>query len=110
MSVRETVKAVVRAADFAHLAEEWELLQELYRRHPELFSRMRLDQVDATIAALAAEVAERVGPPPSAGMYPSLLIGAAFAALQAAENHGRVDPRDLDDLLDEAFDMLIAGL
>lgn len=110
VSVRETVKAMARAADFAHLAEEWELLQELYRRHPGLFSRMRLDQVDATIAALAAEVAERVGPPRSAGMYPSLLVGAAFAALQAAENHGRVDPRDLDDLLDEAFDMLIAGL
>ncbi|MFI9102899.1 hypothetical protein ACIGXA_20490 [Streptomyces fildesensis] len=60
--------------------------------------------------ALAAEVAERVGPPGSTGMYPSVLIGAAFAALQAAENRGRVDPRDLDALLDEAFDILIGGL
>lgn len=55
-------------------------------------------------------MAERVGPPRSIGMYPSVLIGAAFAALQAAENHGRVDPRDLDALLDEAFDILIGGL
>jgi hypothetical protein len=104
------VKVMAHAADFAHLAEEWELLQELYRRHPELFSRMRLDQMDVTLAALAAEVAERVGPPESDGLYPTVLVGAAFAALQAAENRGRTDPRGLDELVDEAFDVLIRGL
>lgn len=110
VSMREVVKVMATAADFAHLAEEWELLQELYRRHPELFSRMRLDQMDATIAALAAEVAERIGPPESAGLYPAVLVGAAFAALQAAENRGRTDPRGLDELVDEAFAVLIRGL
>jgi AcrR family transcriptional regulator len=110
VALREVVKAMAHAADFAHLAEEWELLQELCGRHPELFARMRLDQVDNTIAALAEEIAERVGPPRSASLYPTVLVGAAFAALQAAENRARVDPRGLDVLIDEAFDILIRGL
>jgi AcrR family transcriptional regulator len=37
-AMREVVKAMAREADFAHLTEEWELLRELYRRHPDLFS------------------------------------------------------------------------
>ncbi|WP_018684980.1 TetR/AcrR family transcriptional regulator [Actinokineospora enzanensis] len=110
IALREVLKAMALAADFAHLAEEWELLQQLYRRHPELFSRLRLDQADLTIAALSAEIATRVGPPRSAGLYPTVLVGAAFAALQAAENRGRADPRPLDDLIDEAFAVLIEGL
>lgn len=110
VALREVVKAMAAAADFAHLAEEWELLQELYRRHPELFSRIRVDQVDATIAALAEEVARRVGPPLADSVYPALLVGAGFAALQAADNRGRTDPRSLDDLIDEAFALLINGL
>jgi AcrR family transcriptional regulator len=110
VAMREVVKAMAHAADFAHLAEEGQLLQELYRRHPELFSRMRLDQADVTIAALAAEIAERVGPPESDGLYPAVLVGAAFAAVRVAENRARVDPRDLGVLIDEAFDVLVAGL
>ncbi|RBQ15565.1 TetR family transcriptional regulator [Spongiactinospora rosea] len=110
VAMREVIKAMAHAADFAHLAEEWELLQELYRRHPELFSRLRFDQVDITMAALTTEIAERIGPPLSEGIYPSVLVGAAFAALQAAENRGRVDPRPLDELIDEAFEVLIRGL
>jgi len=109
-AMREVVKAMAQAADFAHLAEEWELLQQLYQRYPELFSRMRLDQVDRTMAALAAEIADRIGPPASAGMYPAVLVGAAFAALQAAENRSRVDARGLAELIDEAFDHLAGGL
>ncbi len=110
LAMREVVKAMAHAADFAHLGEEWELLQELYRRHPELFSRMNLNQVDDTMAALATEIAARTGPPESEGLYPAMLVGAAFAALQVAENRGRVDPRPLDDLIDEAFELLVRGL
>jgi AcrR family transcriptional regulator len=110
VAMREVVKVMAHAADFTNFAEEWELLQELYRRHPELFSRMRMDQVDITMAALADEIAQRVGPPDSEGIYPPMLVGAAFAALQAAENRGRVDPRPLDELIDEAFEVLIRGL
>lgn len=91
-------------------ADDWELLQELYRRHPELFSRMRPNRMDETIAALAAVIAERIGPSESEGMYPTVLVGAAFAALQAAENRGRTDPRELDELIDEAFGVLVRGL
>jgi hypothetical protein len=71
---------------------------------------MRLDQVDVTMAALATEIAERVGPPESDGLYPAVLVGAAFAALQVAENRARVDSRGLDVLIDEAFGVLVRGL
>lgn len=109
-SMRHVVKAMAAAANFAHLAEDWELLQELYRRHPELFARMRLDKVDATIAALAAEVAARIGTDPSTDIYPALLVNASFAALQAAENLSRAGRRSLDSLIDDAFDALVRGL
>lgn len=111
-SMREVVKAMARAADFTNFADDWELLRELYQRHPELFARMSLGQVDATMAALATEIAGRAGG--TSALYPTLLVGAAFAALQAAENHARLapggDPVDLEALIDEAFTLLIRGL
>ncbi|MFJ4185376.1 TetR family transcriptional regulator [Kitasatospora sp. NPDC089509] len=111
VAVREVVKAMASAAGFNDFAEEWELLQELYRRHPELFLRLRMDQVDRTMAALADEIAVRLGGGAvGTDLYPTLLVGAAFAALQAAENHRRTNPRPLDELIDEAFDLLIKGL
>jgi hypothetical protein len=71
---------------------------------------MRVDQVDATIAALAAELAARIGTDPVTDLYPALLVGASFAALQAAENRSRAGDRELDALIDEAFDLLTRGL
>ena len=109
-SMRVVVKAMAAAADFTRLAEEWELLQELYRRHPELFNRMRLDKVDNAIAALVAEVGIRTGRDPAAEIYPAMLVNASFAALQAAENTSRASMRPLDALIDDAFDVLVNGL
>jgi AcrR family transcriptional regulator len=109
-SMRAVVKVMAAAADFASLAQEWELLEELYRRHPELFSRMRLDKVDATIAALATEIATRSGTDPTHDMYPAMLVNASFAALQAAENFSRGSSRPLESLIDDAFDLLVRGL
>ncbi|MFC4080640.1 TetR family transcriptional regulator [Amycolatopsis samaneae] len=109
-SMRVVVQAMAVAADFAHLAAEWELLQELYARHPELFSRMRFGEVDATIAALSAEIAARRGTDPARDLYPGMLVGASFAALQAAENQARHGERSLGELIDEAFDLLVQGL
>lgn len=109
-SMRMVVKAMAAAADVAHFAQEWELLQELYQRHPELFARMRVDQVDVTIAALAAELARRTGTDPLTDLYPALLVGVSFAALQAAENRSHSGDRELDGLIDEAFDLLTRGL
>ncbi|MFD9896408.1 TetR family transcriptional regulator [Amycolatopsis sp. NPDC059027] len=109
-SMRVVIKAMAAAADFAHLAEEWELLQRLYARYPELFSRMRFGEVDATIAALSAEIAARRGTDPAQDLYPGMLVGASFAALQAAENQARHGERSLDELIDEAFNLLVQGL
>ena len=108
--MRAVIKVMAAAADFAGLAEDWELLQELYRRHPELFSRMRLDKVDATIAALTAEVAGRTGVDATQDIYPALLVNASFAALQAAENMSRGSDRTIESLIDDAFDLLARGL
>jgi AcrR family transcriptional regulator len=109
-SMRVVVQAMADAADFAHFADEWELLQELYRRHPELFAKLRVDQVDITIAALVKEIAGRIDTDPAVDLYPGLLVNAAFAALQTAENASRVSDRPLSELLDDAFDLLIRGL
>lgn len=110
VAMREVIKTMAVAADFAHFAADWELLQQLYTRHPELFARMRLGQVDASMAALAAEIARRIGETDEQALYPTLLVGAAFAALQAAENRARVDPRPLDTLIDATFALLVDGL
>jgi AcrR family transcriptional regulator len=109
-SMRAVVKVMAEAAGFANFAEEWELLQGLYRRHPELFGKMRVDKVDITIAALVKEIAARTGTDPATDLYPGLLVNAAFAALQTAENASRVSDRALPELLDNAFDLLIRGL
>jgi AcrR family transcriptional regulator len=109
-SMRAVIKVMAAAAGFASLAEDWEVLQELYRRHPELFSRMRLDKVDATIAALAAEVASRTGIDATRDIYPAMLVNASFAALQAAENMSRGYDRTIESFIDDAFDLLVRGL
>ena len=109
-SMRAVIKVMAEAAGLANLAEEWEMLQELYRRHPELFSRMRLDKVDATIAALVAEVAGRVGADAARDIYPAMLVNASFAALQAAENMSRDSDRTIESFIDDAFDLLTRGL
>lgn len=109
-SMRVVVQAMAEAADFAHFADQWELLQELYRRHPELFGKMRVDQVDVTIAALVKEIAARAGTDPVADLYPGLLVNAAFAVLQTAENASRVSGRPMSELIDDAFGLLIRGL
>lgn len=109
-SMRAVIKAMAEAADFARLAEDWELLKKLYERYPELFSRIRVDQVDLTIAALNTEIARRLGVDPDQDLYPSMLVGASFAALQVAENQSRLGNQSLDELIDAAFDLLASGL
>ena len=109
-SMRVVVKVMAGAADFAHFAEEWPLLQELYRRHPELFGRMCVGKVDITIAALVTEIAARTATDPTVDLYPGMLVNAAFAALQTAENASRASDRALPELLDDAFGLLIRGL
>ncbi|RJQ80332.1 TetR family transcriptional regulator [Pseudonocardiaceae bacterium YIM PH 21723] len=109
-SMRVVVQSMAAATDFAGFAAEWELLQQLYRRHPELYSRMKLDQADRAIAALVAEFGVRLGVDPAADLYPGMLVNAGFAALQAAENHSRTGDRDLASLIDEAFALLARGL
>jgi AcrR family transcriptional regulator len=109
-SLRAVVTSMAKASGMDNLGEQWTLLQELYRRHPELFARMRLDKADATIAALVAEVAARTGADPTRDLHPALAVNAAVAALQAAENMSRASERTLDSLLDEAFDLLAHGL
>jgi AcrR family transcriptional regulator len=109
-SMRAVVTVMADAAGFAHFAEESELLQELYRRHPELFGKMRVDKAGITIAALITEIAARTGRDPATDLYPGMLVNAAFAALQTAENAARISERALPELLDDAFDLLIRGL
>ncbi|WP_163505836.1 TetR/AcrR family transcriptional regulator [Fodinicola acaciae] len=110
-SMRAVVKAMAVAANFANLHEETQLLQQLYERHPELFARMRLgDQIDAAMLAMANELATRIGTDPETDQYPHLVVGAAFAAMQTAEQRSRTSEKDIEALIDDAFDLLARGL
>ncbi|QWF79076.1 TetR family transcriptional regulator [Amycolatopsis sp. CA-230715] len=109
-SMHAVVKAMAEAAAFPDLHGELELLQELYRRHPELYARIRLmDEIDDTMKALADEIAARTGADADRDIGPGLLVAASFAAMQTAEQRARTSGRPLDEHLDEAFALLRKG-
>jgi AcrR family transcriptional regulator len=110
-SMRAVIKAMAIAANFGSMHDQMELLQELYERYPQLFTKMRLgDQIDATMLALATELAVRIGTDPETDQYPHLVVGASFAAMQTAEQRARTSKKDLASLIDDAFDLLAGGL
>ncbi|GAA1969502.1 TetR/AcrR family transcriptional regulator [Amycolatopsis minnesotensis] len=110
-SMHAVVKAMAEAAAFPDLHGELELLQELYRRHPELYARIRLmDEIDDTMKALADEIAARTGTDADLDVRPGLLVAASFAAMQTAEQRARTSGRAFDEHLDEAFTLLRQGL
>jgi AcrR family transcriptional regulator len=110
-SMRVVIKAMAVAANFGSPHDQMELFQELYERYPQLFSKLRLGyQIDATMLALATELATRTGTDPDTDQYPHLVVGAAFAAMQTAEQRARTGEKDIESLIDDAFDLLARGL
>lgn len=110
-SMRAVIKATAVAANFGSMQDQMALFKELYERYPQLFAKMRLgDQIDATMLALATELAVRTGTDPGTDQYPHLVVGVSFAAMQTAEQRARTSEKDIESLIDDAFDLLARGL
>ncbi|PZG42785.1 TetR family transcriptional regulator [Spongiactinospora gelatinilytica] len=92
-------------------AEEVRLRIKVIEENPSLLPRL-VSGGFANERALAAAVAERIGPERAAGGYPELLSAVGLAAFRVAmlrwsRTKGSVP---MTDLLDDAFDRLAAGL
>ncbi|NLT30199.1 MAG: TetR family transcriptional regulator [Propionibacterium sp.] len=90
---------------------------ELWRRRRELLTanagllRLASARNHNTEQQLAVIIAERLGCDENEDPYPSLVVGAAMAALRATIRfHGPHPETDPFDTLREAFDLLAAGL
>ena len=97
-----------------HVAESFTPTRDqavLWRRHPQLLARAQAGQDEQLFGALMAAVARREGRDPT-DAYPSVLVVSTFAMVQWAVRASWLpEPaRTIDDLLDEAFDLLERGL
>lgn len=100
--------------DFAHIdenREEWLGRMKAIHENPTLHSRAVAMNHD-TIAPTIEAIAQRVGVDSKADLYPTLLLSTLGGAVNAAlilwyQQDGRVSALDL---LDEAVEMLLAGL
>ncbi len=95
------------------MAEErelWLLRMKVVKQHPALLARVFAGGEEAE-KHLVAGIAERVGQQPT-DLYPMLLASAAGAACRVAFARWaeQGDPPPLENLLDEALDLLFTGL
>ncbi|MGV9306164.1 helix-turn-helix domain-containing protein [Nonomuraea sp. NPDC003727] len=85
----------------------------LWRRHPELLTRARrpADQEQIFVTLMRA-VAERTGADLPHEVYPSVLVVTTFSIIEWAVRASWQDGvgKPLDDLIDEAFDLIEHGL
>lgn len=84
----------------------------LWHRHPQLHARAQAAQDDQLFGAVLAAVAAREGRDPAADVYPSVLVVTTFAIVQWAVRASWLPEvgRSVDQLVDEAFDLLERGL
>jgi AcrR family transcriptional regulator len=95
--------------------DRWVLRRRLVQRHPELGSRYagRLADVERE---LVVEIGRRLDLDPDRAPYPAIVVGAALAATRVAMTIWQDQAPDgqgsasLAVLIDQAFDLLAAGL
>jgi AcrR family transcriptional regulator len=103
--------AVGLASDTTPHKDEVSLEMQVIEANPALLARLAGVFVDSE-QALTAVVAERTGTDADRDLYPGLVAAAATAALRAALHRWRSSDfeQPLDQLVDEAFVALAAGL
>ncbi|ANN16288.1 TetR family transcriptional regulator [Amycolatopsis orientalis] len=111
-----TPRALIQAImeDFSHVdenREEWLGRMKAIQENATLHSRAVAMNHD-TIAPMVEAIARRTGVDPKADLYPALLLSALGGAVNAVlmlwyQHDGRISATDL---LDDAVEMLLAGL
>ena len=99
-----------QAGQMAEETELWPLRLRVIDAHPALLARLAASFGRAE-QAMAAAIAERTGSNPH-DLYPLLLAGVAAAAMRSALHRWFATDftTSLPDLVDEAWDLLAAGL
>jgi AcrR family transcriptional regulator len=99
-----------QAGQMAEETELWPLRLRVIDAHPALLARLAA-MFGRSEQAMAAAIAERIGSHPH-DLYPLLLAGVAAAAMRSALHRWLAGDftASLPDLVDEAWDVLAAGL
>jgi AcrR family transcriptional regulator len=110
----QAMRAVARAQaeEMAGETELWPLRLTVIDQHPVLVGRLAATFGESE-HALAVAIAERTGTRLDADVYPGLLAATAGAAIRAALHlwgHAGDFTASLPDLVDQAWDVLAAGL
>ena len=109
----QALRAVARsqAAEMATDTELWPLRLKVIDSTPALLARLAAAFGEGE-RVLAAAIAERVGTRAGGDAYPTLLAGVAGVAMRTALHRWLASDftAALPDLLDEAWDLLAAGL
>jgi AcrR family transcriptional regulator len=109
----QALRAVARAQveAMAEDSELWPLRLQVIEAHPVLIGQLAAG-FGASERALAAAVAERTGTSADDDVYPMLLAAAGAAAMRTAMHrwHASGFRASFPDLVDEAWDVLEAGL
>jgi AcrR family transcriptional regulator len=108
-ALRDAVHAA--AESLRASAGDWEVRQRVFQHHPHLAARQASLFAEVE-RGLVDEVARRTHLDADRDVFPALITGAAVAAIRVAitawQATGRT--RQLSDIVDEAFDLLAAGL
>ncbi|WP_161780861.1 TetR/AcrR family transcriptional regulator [Amycolatopsis orientalis] len=84
---------------------------ELWQRHPELLTLAQPEDEEEIFPALIDAVTARLGDDSPHPIYPSLLVTSVFGAMHcAARASWSVPGKTVEDLVDEALDLLERGL
>jgi AcrR family transcriptional regulator len=104
-----SLRSVARQIADSYAPSQEEL--ELWQRHPELLTLAQSEDEEDIFPALAAAVAERLGDDSPHPIYPSLLVTSVFGAvLCAARASWSIPGKTVEELVDEALDLLERGL
>jgi AcrR family transcriptional regulator len=109
----QALRAMAReqATEMAEEPQLWPLRLRVIEAHPVLLARLAAGFGESE-RLLTAAIAERTGTSPSADLYPGLLAAVGGAAMRVALHrwHATDFTASLPDLVDEAWDVLEAGL
>jgi AcrR family transcriptional regulator len=108
-SMRVVVQEI--ADSFVPAPEDAELWRELWTRHPDLLSRAQPDGEEEIFRVLFLAAAKKTGVDPWQDVYPTVLVTTAFSIIQWAVRFSwvRTDGKSVNELIDEAFDLLESG-
>lgn len=96
---------------FSDRQDLWQARMQLLRANPQLWPRM-FAGFSAFERSLAAAIAARTGCDPETDLYPGVVAAAVVGATRVCLAHWRAggEQSSLRDLLEDAFELLAAGL